>query len=155
MRLVGKIRRQKLFPKVKNVNAESPKKRSKLLVFFGALFPLSSPSMLMNGFIKAAFIFWGTRIDFVWNTNWTRIEHELNTNCSRIVQKLMRQLMGINGETFLVRSARWSSRREDWQGRDRIQRLAAASRRFRSARCPGRGGRMTARRMRHIRQVYK
>ena len=37
----------------------------------------------MNGFIKAAFIFWGarivfvgeTRIDFVW-------EHELFTNCS-------------------------------------------------------------------------
>ena len=28
-------------------------------------------------------------------------EHELFTNCSRIVQKLMRQLMGINGETFL------------------------------------------------------
>ena len=39
----------------------------------------------------------------------TRIEHELNTNCSRNVQKLMRhlmrQLMGINGETVLARSA--------------------------------------------------
>ena len=83
-----------MFPKVKNVNVESPKKRSKLLFFFGALFPLSSPSMLMNDFVKAAFILLGARIDFVWNTN-----------CSRIVQKLMRQLMGINGETFLARSA--------------------------------------------------
>ena len=69
-RRVGKIGRRKVFPKVKNVNVESPKKRSKLLFFFGALFPLSSPSMLMNDFIKAAFIlFWkhklflGTRID--------------------------------------------------------------------------------------------
>ena len=32
-RRVGKIRRRKVFPKVKNVNVESPKKRSKLLVF--------------------------------------------------------------------------------------------------------------------------
>ena len=49
----------------------------------------------------------GTRIVF-WNTN-CFLEHELNTNCSRIVHelftKLMRQLMGINGETFLVGSA--------------------------------------------------
>ena len=49
--------------------------------------------MLMNGFIKAAFILFGTRIVFG------------NTNCSRFVQKLMRhlmrQLMGINGEKFL------------------------------------------------------
>ena len=73
-----------MFPKVKNVNAESPKKRSKLLVFFGALFPLSSPSMLMNGFIKAAFIFGGARI-VSWNTNGFCFEHELNTNCSRFV----------------------------------------------------------------------
>ena len=29
-------------------------------------------------------------------------EHELFTNCSRIVQKLMRQLMGINGERIYV-----------------------------------------------------
>ena len=33
MRRVGKIGRQKLFPKVKNVNAESLKKGSKLLDF--------------------------------------------------------------------------------------------------------------------------
>ena len=41
-RRVGKIWRRKVFPKVKNVNVESPKKRSKLL-FFSArffLFPL-------------------------------------------------------------------------------------------------------------------
>ena len=57
-----------MFPKVKNVNVESPKKRSKLLVFSARLLFLSSPRMLMNGFITAAFIFWGARIDFVWNT---------------------------------------------------------------------------------------
>ena len=45
----------------------------------------------------------GPRIVFG-NTN-CFLEHELNTNCSRIVQKLMRQLMGINGETFLAGSA--------------------------------------------------
>ena len=38
-RRVGKIGRRKVFPKVKNVNVESPKKRSKLLVF-------SAPSFL-------------------------------------------------------------------------------------------------------------
>ena len=50
---------------------------------------LSSLRILMNGFIKAAFIlFWklelflGTRMDSVWNTN-----------CSQFVQKLMRHLM--------------------------------------------------------------
>ena len=86
MRREGKIGRQKVFSEVKNVNVESLKNGSKLLDFFGSLLPLSSPSMLMNGFIKAAFIFWG---------------HELFTNCS----KLMRQWMGINGETFLAGSA--------------------------------------------------
>ena len=53
---------------------------------------------------QGGFHFLGALIDFVWNTNCFP-EHELNTNCSRIVQKLMRQLMGINGETFLARSA--------------------------------------------------
>ena len=67
-RRVGKIGRRKVFLEVKNVNIESPKKTLKIVVFFGALLPLSSPSMLMNGFIKAAFNFWGARIDF-WNTN--------------------------------------------------------------------------------------
>ena len=106
-RRVGKIWRWKVFPKVKNVNAESPKKTLKIVVFFGALFPLFSPSMLMNGFIKAAFIFWGhelivwTRLEQGLNKDCTRIVHELFTNCS----KLMRQLMGINGETFLAGSA--------------------------------------------------
>ena len=33
MRRVGKIERRKVFPKVKNVNVESLKKRSKLLDF--------------------------------------------------------------------------------------------------------------------------
>ena len=39
MRRVGKIGRQKLFPKVKDVNVESLKKGSKLLDFFGSLPP--------------------------------------------------------------------------------------------------------------------
>ena len=91
-----------MFPKVKNVNVESPKKTLKIVGFFGALFPLSSPRMLMNDFIKAAFILLGARIVFVGEA---RIDFVWNSNCSRIVQKLMRQLMGINGETFLARSA--------------------------------------------------
>ena len=66
-----------MFPKVKNVNVESPKKRSKLLFFFGALFPLSSPSMLMNDFVKAAFIlFWRHELILFG----TRIVHELFRN---------------------------------------------------------------------------
>ena len=36
MRREGKIGRRKVFPKVKNVNVESLKKRSKLLDFLGA-----------------------------------------------------------------------------------------------------------------------
>ena len=73
------------------------RKNAQNCCFFGALFPLFSPSMFMNGFIKAAFILFGTRIVFG------------NTNCSRFVQKLMRhlmrQLMDINGETVLAGSA--------------------------------------------------
>ena len=68
MRREGKIGRRKVFSEVKNVNVESLKNGSKLLDFFGSLLPLSSPSMLMNGFIKAAFIFWGARIVFVGET---------------------------------------------------------------------------------------
>ena len=101
MRRVGKIRRRKVFPKVKNVNVESPKKRSNLL-FFSArsfLFPLQECSWM--GSSRRLSFFWGARIDFVWNTNWTRVVHELFTICS----ELMRQLMGINGETFLAGSA--------------------------------------------------
>ena len=45
-RRVGKIWRRKVFPKVKNVNVKSPKKRSKLLVFSAPsfLFPLQECS---------------------------------------------------------------------------------------------------------------
>ena len=68
MRREGKIGRRKVFSEVKNVNVESLKNGSKLLDFFDSLLPLSSPSMLMNGFIKAAVIFWGARIDFVGGT---------------------------------------------------------------------------------------
>ena len=39
------------------------------------------------------------------NKGWTRVEQGLNKGCSEIVQKLMRQLMGINGETLLAGSA--------------------------------------------------
>ena len=86
-----------MFLKVKDVNVESPKKRSKLLVFSAPsfLFPLQEPH---EWFHQGGFHFvLGTRI-----VSW-------NTNCSRIVQNLMRhlmrQLMGINGETFLAGSA--------------------------------------------------
>ena len=96
-----------MFPKVKNVNAESPKKRSKLL-FFSArffLFPLQVCSWMVS---SKRLSFFGARIDCL-NKDWTRIEQELFMNCSRFVQKLMRrlmrQLMGINGETFLAGSA--------------------------------------------------
>ena len=87
-RRVGKIWRRKVFPKVKNVNAESPKKRSKLLVFSARsfLFPLQVCSWMGSS----------RRLSFLGGTNWfclehelipgTRIEHELNTNCSRFVQ---------------------------------------------------------------------
>ena len=52
-------------------------------------------SRRLSFFGGARIVFVGeTRIDFVWNTK-----------CSRIVQKLMRQLMDINGETFLAGSA--------------------------------------------------
>ena len=54
-RRVGKIGRRKVFSKVKDVNVESRKKRSKLL-FFGGTPPPFSPWMLMNGLIKSAFI---------------------------------------------------------------------------------------------------
>ena len=64
-------------------------------------FPLSSPSMLMNGFIKAAFVFWGHELFLLGRHELILFELELFTNCS----ELMRQLTGINGETFLARSA--------------------------------------------------
>ena len=53
-------------------------------------------------FVLGTRIVFGARIVFVGET---RIDFVWNTNCSRIVQKLMRQLMGINGETVLARSA--------------------------------------------------
>ena len=67
-RRVGKIWRRKVFPKVKNVNAESPKKRSKLLFFRRALSSFLSKYphewVHQSGF---HFVF-GTRIVFG-NTN--------------------------------------------------------------------------------------
>ena len=83
-RRVGKIGRRKVFPKVKNVNVESPKKGSKLLVFSASsfFFPLQVCSWM--GLSRRLSFFWGARIDFG-NTN-CFLEHELNTNCSRFVQ---------------------------------------------------------------------
>ena len=43
MRRVGKIGRRKVFPEVKNVNVESLKIRSKLLVFWGGSLPQPLP----------------------------------------------------------------------------------------------------------------
>ena len=80
-----------MFLKVKNVNVESPKKRSKLLVLFGALFPLSSPRMLVNGFIKAAFIlFWEHELFLLGR-------HELILLGTRIVHDLFRINETMNG----------------------------------------------------------
>ena len=101
MRREGKIGRREVFSEVKNVNVESLKNGSKLLDFFGSLLPLSSPSMLMNGFIKAAFVFWGHELFLLGRHELILFELELFTNCP----ELTRQLMGINGETFLAGSA--------------------------------------------------
>ena len=82
MRRVGKIGRRKVFSKVKNVNVESLKKRSKLLVFSARsfLFPLHQCSWM--GSSKQLSFFGGTNC-FCWgDTNWFC----LNSNCSRIVQ---------------------------------------------------------------------
>ena len=43
MRRVGKIRRRKVFPKVKNVNVKSLKNRSKLLDFWSGSLPQPLP----------------------------------------------------------------------------------------------------------------
>ena len=92
-RRVGKIWRRKVFPKVKNVNVESPKKRSKLLVFSARsfLFPLQVCSWMVSSKRLSFFLAridclnkdW-TRIEQGLNKDWTRIEHELFTNCSEI-----------------------------------------------------------------------
>ena len=91
-RRVGKIWRRKVFPKVKNVNAESPKKRSKLLVFSACSFLYSlHQCSCMGSSRRLSSCFWehelflGTRIDFVWNTNWL-FEQGLNKDWTRIVQ---------------------------------------------------------------------
>ena len=46
MRRIGKIGRQIVFPKVKNVNVESPKKRSKLLDFWGTNCSIRVPDFI-------------------------------------------------------------------------------------------------------------
>ena len=85
-RRVGKIWRRKVFPKVKNVNVKSPKKRSKLLVFSARffLFPLQVCSWMVSS--KRLSFFLGTNWLFEQglNKDWTRIVHELFTICSEI-----------------------------------------------------------------------
>ena len=81
-RRIGKIGRRKVFSKVKNVYVESPKKRSKLLVFSARsfLFPLHQCSW-MGSSKRLSFL--GVTNCFCWgDTNWFC----LNSNCSRIVQ---------------------------------------------------------------------
>ena len=60
-------------------------------------------------------------INLFLNTNCSRIVHELNMNWTELMEQLMRQLMGINGETFLVFGTRilspvplspWGKRRQ-------------------------------------------
>ena len=101
VRREGKIGRRKVFLKVKNVNVESPKKRSKLL-FFSArsfLFPLHQCSWM--GSSKRLSFFGGHELFWLGRHELILFELELFTNCS----ELTRQLMGINGETFLAGSA--------------------------------------------------
>ena len=101
MRREGKIGRRKVFPKVKNVNVELLKKRSKLLVFSARsfLFPLHQCSWM--GSSKRLSFFGGHELFLLGRHELILFELELFTNCS----ELTRQLMGINGETFLAGSA--------------------------------------------------
>ena len=90
---VGKIWRRKVFPKVKNVNVESPKKHSKLL-FFSArffLFPLQEPHEWLH---QSGFHFFGGARIVFWNTNGFCLEHELNTNWTRIVHEIDETING-------------------------------------------------------------
>ena len=85
-RRVGKIWRRKVFPKVKNVNVKSPKKRSKLLVFSARffLFPLQECSWMTSS-KRLSFCFGNTNC--FWEHElivWTRIEQGLNKTCSEI-----------------------------------------------------------------------
>ena len=100
-RRIGKIGRRKVFSKVKNVNVESLKKRSKLLDFSARsfLFPLHQCSWM--GSSKRLSFFGGHELFWLGRHELILFELELFTNCS----ELTRQLMGINGETFLPRSA--------------------------------------------------
>ena len=70
-----------MFPKVKNVNVESAKKRSKLLVFSARSFLSKNPHEWVH---QGGFHFvLGTRI-VSWNTNRLCLELELFTICSGI-----------------------------------------------------------------------
>ena len=68
-RRVGRIWRRKVFPKVKNVNVKSPKKRSKLLVFSACsfLFPLQECSWMTSS----------KRLSFCFGNSNCFLEHEL------------------------------------------------------------------------------
>ena len=100
-RRIGKIGRRKVFQKVKNVNVELLKFGSNLLVFSACsfLFPLHQCSWM--GSSKRLSFFGGHELFWLGRHELILFELELFTNCS----ELTRQLMGINGETFLPRSA--------------------------------------------------
>ena len=82
-RRVGKIWRRKVFPKVKNVNVESPKNAQNCWFFRRALSSFLSKNahewLHQSGFhfLGAHELFSGTRMGSVLNTNWTRIVHDL------------------------------------------------------------------------------
>ena len=69
MRRIGKIGRRKVFPKVKNVNVESPKIDSKLLVFWSGLQEgrVASPPIAISCFTFLTFV---TFVSFVTNVTY-------------------------------------------------------------------------------------
>ena len=83
MRREGKIGRQKVFPKVKSVNVESPKKRSKLLVFLAHSFPF--PLQVCSWMTSSK------RLSFCWGHELFLLgRHELILFGTRIVHELFR-----------------------------------------------------------------
>ena len=69
MRRVGKIGRRKVFSEVKNVNVESPKKRSKLLDFWSGVqeWRVASPPIAISCFTFLTFVTYVTFVTFVTN----------------------------------------------------------------------------------------
>ena len=72
MRRKGKIGRRKVFSKVKNVNVESPKKRSKLLDFWSGAqeWRVASPPIAISCFTFLTFVTFVTYVTFVTNVTY-------------------------------------------------------------------------------------